>query len=390
MKKISLKKDGLNQLSWKLILKIVKKNLLLVILCPLLITIFGSVLSLVTSKNLYYSQGSLLFTDSTHESSIMAMANMAGSDLVYDETCKSLKEKNIQINGNLEYSSDDLRKITKITPIVTSNKIEIRCTSGEKTIVKSVVDELLDNAVQYGIDYALFKDHIMVNKYGTEAVLISKGLPYKFLASFGVSLILTCLILCIKQKRDRKIIDADELCYLGLTPVIIKKDDMKEMTTVFNKELEITDVNNTRVYITMAPSNTLKSDFIQILFDMNLPNKVLLIDLLHNSKKELDDEYELESISENIDAIYFKKSLFGILKFKDKNFLNYIEEIFAQYNKVFIICEDNTSSTDMYMLYEFTKNIVLLLEQDVTVMNSFVYSYEHLPEDACISIIYVE
>ncbi len=42
------------------------------------------------------------------------------------------------------------------------------------------------------------------------------------------------------------------------------------------------------------------------------------------------------------------------------------------------------------MLYEFTKNIVLLLEQDVTVMNSFVYSYEHLPEDACISIIYVE
>lgn len=385
MKKISLNKEKKNSFSLKLFFIILKKNILLFILIMTVTTFIGSGFAIAFSKDLYYSKGNVLYSDSAHVSSIMAIANMADADIVYEKTVENLKNNKVYINNSLEYSSEDIRKITKITPILTSSTIEIKCTSEEKNIVKKVVDFMIDNAIEVGISYPLFKDHIIVNNYGCNPTLISSGKLYKILAAFGSGFILGIFAALLKNNYKRKIIDVEEINNLGLNAIKIADDNLECEKN--NIVLNTLSIDNSFIIFSMGDIN---SNFLfNSIRQLVLNGKTLVINLVDYFYDENNNsEFEIKQYSENIDIFAFNNSLSSVLLLKNEKNISIIEELAKDYEYVFIYCNNNLYFRDVYLLKNIANNLLMYVKSENVRYDEFIFSYERLPEDVNIDIIF--
>lgn len=390
MNKIKLKEENIKRITFKSLFKKVKKSFLDIIFFPVLFSLVGTGIALTTSKTLYSSTGTLLFTSSAHQSSIMAMANMSSSDIVYEKTYEDLKSKEILINNSNIYSLSNLKNSTKITPILTSNTIQFKCTLIDKDSVKVVVDCMLDNAIKYGIDYPLFKNSIKINNYGSDPKLISNGIQCKILASFGVGLIFGTFSILFKCFYRRKIYDESDLLQLNLPLLLIDdkkliEHDLRDLET----ELAISSTDDKGQFIVFSPDNQFNINGFELIADsIESGKKQLIINLLFNANEsKISDNFEIKAVSNTVDLLCFKSDK-AILYFKNEDYIKFYNELKAKYDNIFIICQSNLFSCEIELLMNYTNSVIMFIEEGKTNYNQFVYSYNSLPETSSISIIY--
>lgn len=331
----------------------------------MLFIVTGIVYNVLSYKNYFTSSCSIFYRSYSPDSYIEQMGYMANEEVVFANTCNDLKEKNVLLNNSLEYTSQDIRKITKIKTDIPNHMVSLSVNFTDKDKVQVVCEILLINTLSHIRSNPIFSSVVLVMSNASAPLKHNNSVLEKMLCFVIIGFVVGVINALIKSKYNEVVHSKSDLFESGVEYISVSLNNLLENVADeqnFSIVLYNDSVNIESIFSLI--SQIAKSEDILVICLCKSDNVLKNI-----STSDINNLQFISYDENNLDDIVVE-----------------IRKIQNKYEKIIFIIKNEIKVEESVLLFRESKHVILV-KKNKTSFNGFINKYNNMIDNDVTPII---